>query len=127
MNKEELNQYVDYKDIYENIRDQHLYEYPTANDFIKKYYVEDVGVKTKNMINQLYDFLLSEKHDEYLNQLDVDCESSIFNIKTKEVKICLANIDDSNSECGYEVNSVISFTFIVDTEYDCFKSFMIED
>lgn len=130
MNKEELNQYVGFKEIFEYIKDQHLYAFPTYNDYIEDYLnIEDENIDEKILDNvkRLYQFLLDKDYVEYLSNLEIDFESSKFDSNNKIIKICFANIDDTNTEDGYEVNSVVYYVFEVDCEYDCFRSFSIED
>jgi len=121
-----LNEYIDYRQMFNDIRDKHLEVYPTKEDFIDNYLGEDIidiDINSIKHINKMYVFLNDKS---YTDGLDVCNETSFVNSESGELIISLVEDNSTNTECGYEADFVL-FILDVDTDTECFCELIIDN
>ena len=126
MTKEDLNCYVNYKGLYSEIKESHLKQYPTVEDYYKDYLTLTLSELSDDgfaSIKDMYSFMMSGW--ELFDGLEIDNENSEINLASNKLIITFVDDCSTNTESGYSPEYSL-WTFEVDVEIGCFKKYYYE-
>ena len=133
MDKSELISFIDFEGVYKEIRKEFLIKYPTSEEY-KKFYSESIMSfesfeqnTSLKWIDQLYSFLLSNDHDEYLAKLEINEDDySLLDLNSEEIEITFQDYTDTSTENGSSCDCY-SFTFKINVKENLFTDYNVEN
>lgn len=128
MNKEDLNGFIDYKGAYYAIKESHLKNFPTKELYCSEYLCEPYDKLTETEqkeVNELYSFLFTPCHDEFIKSIETCYETSTINVDKDELTIAFVIDNSTNTESGYNADYCL-YVFEVDVDIECFAKYWTE-